>query len=255
VLSEIKQLHDRGVIRPKNPSSLSTQDKRDALEYLMFLKKKICGKIKGRGCADGRKQRIYTAKEEASSPTVLIEALMVSCVIDAKEGRDVATADIPGAFMQAEMDEVVHMRLEGVMVDILLELDCEKYEPHIVTQHGKRILYVQLMKALYGTLRAALLFWWKLTQTLTSWGFVINQYDQCVANKQINGNQCTVLWHVDDLKISHQEPEVETLVLGMLAKEFGEEAPMTVTRGTMHDDLGMRIHYSSEGKVVFTMDD
>jgi hypothetical protein len=94
---------------------------------------------------------------------VSIEALMISCVIDAKEGRDVATADIPGAFMQAEMDEVVHMRLEGVMVDMLLELDCEKYEPHIVVQHGKKTLYIQLMKALYGTLRAALLFWRKLT--------------------------------------------------------------------------------------------
>jgi hypothetical protein len=113
VLSEIKQLHDRGVISPKDPNTMSTQDKREVLEYLMFLKKKRCGKIKGRGCADGRKQRVYTAKEEASSPTVSIEALMLSCVIDAKEGRDVATADIPGAFMQAEMDEVVHMRMGG----------------------------------------------------------------------------------------------------------------------------------------------
>jgi hypothetical protein len=136
VLSEIKQLHDRGVIQPKNLDTLSPQHKRKALEYLMFPKKKRCGKIKGRGCADGRKQWVYIAKEEASSPTVSIKALMVSCVIDTKEGRDVATADIPGAFMQAEMDEVVYMRLEGVMVDILLELDQKKYGPHVMLQHG-----------------------------------------------------------------------------------------------------------------------
>ena len=43
---------------------------------------------------------------------------MLSCVIDAKERRHVATADIPGAFMQADMDEVVYMRLEGVMGDL-----------------------------------------------------------------------------------------------------------------------------------------
>jgi hypothetical protein len=49
---------------------------------------------------------VYTAKEEASSPTVSIESIMLSCVIDAKEGRHVATANIPGAFMQADMDEV-----------------------------------------------------------------------------------------------------------------------------------------------------
>jgi hypothetical protein len=255
VLSEIKQLHDRGVIQPKDPNSLSTQDKKNALEYLMFLKRKRCGKIKGRGCADGRKQRVYIAKEEASSPTVSIEALMISCVIDAKEKRDVATADIPGAFLQADMDELVYMKLDGVMVDILMELDPKKYGPHVVTHHGKKTVYVQLVKALYGTLRAALLFWRKLSQTLVGWGFVINQYDQCVANKIINGKQCTVLWHVDDLKISHEDPSVVTLVLDKLSSEFGEDAPMTITRGTVHDYLGMRIEYSNDGKVKITMDD
>jgi hypothetical protein len=53
------------------------------------------------------------AKEEASSRTVTIEAVMLSCVIDAKEGCNVTTVDIPGALLQAGMDEVVHMWLEG----------------------------------------------------------------------------------------------------------------------------------------------
>jgi len=79
----------------------------------MFLKKKRCGRIKGRGCADGRKQRVYKTKEETSAPTVEVESLFLSCVIDAEEGRDVAKCDIPGAFMQADMDEVVYMRLSG----------------------------------------------------------------------------------------------------------------------------------------------
>jgi hypothetical protein len=60
VLKELKQVHDRKVMTtPKRSQSLSTQDKRDALQYLMFLKKKRCGTIKGRGCADGRKQRRF----------------------------------------------------------------------------------------------------------------------------------------------------------------------------------------------------
>jgi hypothetical protein len=37
-------------------SDLTPQQKNAALAYLMFLKRKRCGKIKGRGCADGRKQ-------------------------------------------------------------------------------------------------------------------------------------------------------------------------------------------------------
>eukprot|EP00978_Attheya_sp_CCMP212_P046654 scaffold403813_cov59-Attheya_sp.AAC.1 len=52
-------------------------------------------------------------RKEASSPTVVIESLMLTCVIDSKEERDVAVVDIPGAFMQVDMDELVHMKLEG----------------------------------------------------------------------------------------------------------------------------------------------
>jgi len=47
------------------------------------------GEIKGRGCADGRKQWENMSKEENSAQTVSIEAVMLSCVIDAMEKRDV----------------------------------------------------------------------------------------------------------------------------------------------------------------------
>jgi hypothetical protein len=72
VLSELKQLHDRGVMEPRKGKELSFRERKNALKYLMFLKQKRCGKIKGRGCADGRPQRNYTTKEELSSPTVAI---------------------------------------------------------------------------------------------------------------------------------------------------------------------------------------
>ena len=69
------------------------------LTYLMFLKRKITGKIKARGFADGRPQQEYIGKEEASSPTVLIYAIFASCAINAIENREVVTCDIPGAFL------------------------------------------------------------------------------------------------------------------------------------------------------------
>ena len=56
VLAEMKQLHDRGVISPQDGTTLSKEQKMKSLEYLMFLKEKNNGTIKGRGCADGRKQ-------------------------------------------------------------------------------------------------------------------------------------------------------------------------------------------------------
>ena len=41
-------------------------------------------------------------------------------------------------------------------------------------------------------------------------GFEINPYDPCVANKMVNGAQCTVYWHVDDLKVFHVDEAVVT---------------------------------------------
>ena len=56
VRKEMQQLHDRKVMQPINRKDLTPAQKREALGYLMFLKKKRSGTIKGRGCADGHKQ-------------------------------------------------------------------------------------------------------------------------------------------------------------------------------------------------------
>lgn len=46
-------------------------------------------------------------------------------MIDAMEGRDAAVVGIPGAFMQADMDETVHAKFSGKMVELLVEIDPE----------------------------------------------------------------------------------------------------------------------------------
>jgi hypothetical protein len=255
VLKELKQLHDRKVLEPKVPTELTRDQKRKALKYLMFLKKKRCGMVKGRGCADDRKQHEHTTKNETSSPTVATESLMLSCIIDAKERQDVATADIPGAFMQADSEGEVHMKMEGTMAELLVKLDPKLYRRRVQMQHGKSVMYVKLKKALYGTLQAALIFWKNLWKSLKEWGFEINPYDWCVANKIIDDKQCTILWHVDDIKISHADPKVVNGVLDQLQGRYGKESPLTVTRGKVHNYLGMTIDYSEDGKVHFTMFD
>jgi hypothetical protein len=74
-------------------------------------------------------------------------------------------------------------------------------------------------------------------------------------NKTVNGNQCTVLWHVDDLKISHVDEAVNESVLASLNDWYGQETPLTVTRGDLHDYLGMTLDYSTDGKVAIRMED
>jgi hypothetical protein len=79
----MEQLHTWKVAKPVDSSKLTKVQKRSSLRYLMFMSKKCCGIIKARGCADGRKQSETTSKEEASSPTVVIEDVMLSAKIDA----------------------------------------------------------------------------------------------------------------------------------------------------------------------------
>ena len=51
---------------------------------------------------------------------------MLTCMIDAYEKRDVATADIPGAFLQTKWPKDkkdVHVMLDGEMAMLLAKLD------------------------------------------------------------------------------------------------------------------------------------
>jgi hypothetical protein len=98
VISKLKQLDYLDAIKPVHSKKVTGEQKKASLPYLMYLKQKRCGRVKARDCADGQKQRIYKTKEDTSSPTVSIDALFLTSIIDAKEGRDVATVDIPGAF-------------------------------------------------------------------------------------------------------------------------------------------------------------
>ena len=54
-------------------------------------------------------------------------------------------------------------------------------------------------------LKSALLFYKELRKELESEGFIINPYKPRVANKVINGSEMTIIWHVDDLRISLQD--------------------------------------------------
>ena len=93
----------------------------------MFLKKKRCGRIKGRVCSDGRNQWGCKNREEASYPTVSTEAMMLSCIMDSLEGRDVAMVGILRALLHAEMDDIVNMQIDGAMAELLTKVNPGQY--------------------------------------------------------------------------------------------------------------------------------
>ena len=67
-------------------------------------------------------------------------------------------------------------------------------------EHGK------VLKAIYGMLQAALLWYNKFQQELEKEGFEFNPYDPCVGNRTKNGSQHTIRFHVDDVMSSHINP-------------------------------------------------
>ena len=81
----------------------------------------------------------------------------------------------------------VIMKLRGLTVDILLNKYPAIYKDYVIEINGKKVLYVEVTKAIYGQLRASLLWYKKFRRDLESHDFEFNKYAPCVANKLIQG--------------------------------------------------------------------
>ena len=97
-------------------------------------------------------------KDEVTSPTIHLESLILSMVIDGHERRDVATCDVAGAFLIPDIDSFIIIKLDGDMVDIMCEAN-HKYKNYVTYECGKKVLYMRLLKSLYGIIQAALLWY------------------------------------------------------------------------------------------------
>jgi hypothetical protein len=219
-------------------------------------------KIKRRILKGGNKQRDYISKEDASSPTIATESVILSCIIDAEEERDVNVVDIPNAFVQTRIEDkknMVIIKLCGILVDILVEMAPDICKSYATTdKKGVKQLLVQCQNALYGTMVASLLYYRKFTKSLTEIGFKLNPYDPCVANKMIKGKQMTICFHVDDCKLSHHMPKVMDKMIKWLRQKYESifkdgSGEMMVRRGKVHTYLGMTLDYTVCGQVKITM--
>jgi hypothetical protein len=105
---------------------------------------------------------------------------------------------------------------------------------------------------------ASLLYYKKFVESLKQEGFKLNPYDVCVANKKVNGKILTILFHVDDCKISHKSSKVVDDAIKWLRAEYevifeDGSGGMKVRCGKVHNYVGMRMDYSTKGEVHLTM--
>ena len=96
-----------------------------------------------------------------------------------------ATADVVGAYFLADFNDHLIIKLIGESVNIMCKANAE-YKRCVTNEKVKPVLYIRLLKALYGCMQLALL-WYKTFKTkLQKKGLKLNTYDPCVANKYIN---------------------------------------------------------------------
>ena len=111
---EYTQLEEMKLMGALNPESLTRTHKKGALRAINSIKEKRSGKLKGRKCADGQPHRCYITKEDASLPTISLEALFTILIINAHEGIFVEILDVPGEYINADMpeDKFVQLKIE-----------------------------------------------------------------------------------------------------------------------------------------------
>ena len=65
----------------------------------------------------------------------------------------------------------------------------------------------------------------------------------------------TIIWHVDDLKISHEEPNEITKFIQWIKKNYedAEIGKVWTSRGKKHKYLGMNFDFSKQGNIIIEM--
>ena len=231
------------------------------MEALLLLTEKRNKTVKGRMVYNGKPSREWIGKEDSASLTATLESILITAVIDAKERRDVMMADVPNAFIQTVMPKPkdgqarVMMKITGVLVDMLVQLDPALYGLYIIFENNRKVLYIQVLHAIYGMLESSLLWYKKFRKDLEKHGFKFNPYNPCIANCTVAGKQHTIRFHVDDLMSSHEDPRVNDKFLHWLNKMYGGYGEVKAMRGRTHDYLRMLMMFRKDGKLNVDMSD
>ena len=130
-----------------------------ALHILMHIAMKINVDLKARCRANGSYQRFLTDKNDCSSPTPEFCAFKGLRRVIAKEGKEVATSDLSGFFLQMERDgeDLILLKLIGAIALLLVESDEQKWCKNLVRENGKCFVHVSCDEGMCGTMKAVLL--------------------------------------------------------------------------------------------------
>ena len=81
-------------------------------------------------------------------------------------------------------DKFILLNIGGELVKIMCEVN-PRHKKNVCVKNGVKVIYLRIIKALYGCVGYVLLWYDLYPKTLKSQGFLINPYYRCIANSTI----------------------------------------------------------------------
>lgn len=241
VVKELKQLNDKEVFEPVILDNILKNEnvkKNSILNIKTFLKVKKDKSVKARAVAGGHRQNklVYDVIKELNSNTIKHESILILLALSIAQKRSIVTADIVGAYLNAEMKNNIYVKFDTYESEILCQMynDLRKF-----LNENDHCIYVRLKKALYGCVESAKLFYLHLKKILLSYGFISNPYDECIFNYiDDQNNVITVGSHVDDLLVTATNNKSLEKFLEYIKKSFFD---VKIHHGLEHQYLGINL--------------
>ena len=71
-----------------------------------------------------------------------LDSVFITSIIDAKESRKVVTIDIPGAFLHADNEDYVIVKMVGMLAKLMVKTNPKLYRQYVIPEKGNSALYL-----------------------------------------------------------------------------------------------------------------
>ena len=127
---------------------------------------------------------------------------------------------------------------------MLLELYSETYIKNVVFENGKKVIYVAVLRAIYGMVVSDILLYKEFCGYLENIGFEFNTYDPFATNRIKYGKKNTVILYVDNIMYIHVNPKVNYKFKEWMKHNYGRNGEVKFNRGKSHKYLRMTFDFT-----------
>ncbi|OWY97513.1 putative mitochondrial protein [Phytophthora megakarya] len=216
--------NDTGTLMPLPPGAKALDN---TVQFRLKQDREMKLIYKARVCARGDKQPRTIGTIEVYAPVATLSLIRVVLAVVAKSKLKMRQADVPSAYVNATLSDVIYLR------------QVKGFE-----RPGKETWVWKLNKALYGLHQAGAEWYREMDGFLRSIGLVSISADPCVYVSPGVQYKFIPVLYVDDILIAYeQEPEMKRVLSGL------EERYSVKDLGVPCKFLGMNVSRLSDGTV------